>query len=52
MDNLSQEEKEYLAKILSQLESTGDSAVLNSLWATDYIEKPIPIYEFMTNDDY
>ena len=52
MDNLSAEEKEYLAKILSQLESSGSSAVLDGLWATDYIEKPVSIYEFMTNDDY
>lgn len=50
--NLSEEEKAYLAEIVQELESKGRSSALESLWSADYHEKPVPIYEFLTNDEY
>ena len=52
LENLSQEEKEYLAEIISQISRDGRSDALDSLWSADYHEKPVSIYEFLTNDEY
>lgn len=51
-ENLSEEEKAYLAEIVQELETKGQSQALSNLWSIDYYEKPVPIYEFLTNDEY
>lgn len=50
--NLSDSEKEYLAEIVSQMSRNGSSEALNDLWSADYYEKPVPILEFLSNDEY
>ena len=52
LENLSEEEKAYLAEIVQELEAKGQSQALSNLWSIDYYEKPVPIYEFLTNDEY
>lgn len=52
LQNLSKEEKEYLALIMSEISKNGKSETLDDLWSADYNEKPVPILEFLTNDDY
>lgn len=51
-ENLSEEEKAYLAEIVQELGTKGQSQALSNLWSIDYYEKPVPIYEFLTNDEY
>ena len=52
LENLSEEERAYLVEILQEIESKGKSKALEELWSADYNEKPVPIYEFLTNDEY
>lgn len=52
LENLSEEERAYLVEILQEIESKGKSKALEDLWSADYNEKPVSIYEFLTNDEY
>ena len=52
LKDLSDEEREYLAQIVQEMSRSGKSDALNDLWSADYNEKPVPILEFLTNDEY
>lgn len=52
LEELSPEEKEYLAQIIGEMSKNGKSETLDDLWSADFYEKPVPILEFLTNDDY
>jgi hypothetical protein len=52
IDKLNKNEIIYFSKILTELENTGNSSTLNSLYDYDYDELPVSIYEFIHNPDY
>lgn len=49
---LSDEEKEYLVKILSEYSSEGSSGTLESIYYEDYDEIPVDIRTFITDDRF
>lgn len=51
-DNLNDEEKEYVLKILEEYEKTGESKIFNELIYEDYREIPVDIVTFITDDNY
>ena len=51
-NNLNDEEKEYVLKILEEYEKTGESEIFNELIYEDYREIPVDIVTFITDDNY
>lgn len=49
---LSKKERELVMKILSEIQVSGVSETLNSLWYEDYTEIPVSVEEFMCNPHY
>lgn len=52
LDNLSEQEKEYVLKILNELETNGDSQTLNDFIYDDYEEIPVDIETFLRSPKY
>lgn len=52
LDEFTSQEKFVLNKIISQLERTGKSSVLDSLWLEDYEEKPVDMKRFIIDEEY
>ena len=51
-EEFTSQEKLVIQKILSQIERSGKSSLLDSLYAEDYDEKPVSIERFLTDIDY
>lgn len=51
-EEFTSQEKLVMQKILSQIERSGKSSLLDSLYAEDYDEKPVSIERFLTDIDY
>ena len=51
-DDFTSQEKSVMSKIVSELERTGKSNLLDSLWAEDYDEKPVSVQRFVEDDFY
>lgn len=51
-EEFSSQEKIVINKILSELERTGDSNMLKSLWMEDYDEVPVSIDRFISDENY
>lgn len=52
LETLSDEEKEVLISMLSEMANGGESTTLNNLWQQDYEEIPVDIDTFIEDDDY
>lgn len=51
-DALTEEEKDTVRAILSEISDQGSSATLENLWYADYEEIPVDIYTFITDRRY
>lgn len=51
-EEFNSQERLVLNKILSELEKTGDSNMLKSLWMEDYEEIPVSIDRFISDENY
>ena len=51
-DALTEEEKDTIRAILSEISDQGSSATLENLWYADYEEIPVDIYTFITDRRY
>lgn len=51
-DEFTSQEKLVIRKIISQIERTGRSNLLDSLYMEDYDEKPVSVERFLTDPEY
>lgn len=51
-DEFTSQEKLILSKIISQIDRTGKSSLLDSLYKEDYDEKPVSINRFLEDPEY
>lgn len=51
-DKLNTAEKQVVLEILQEMQETGRSETLESLWYEDYTEIPVSVEEFITNPHY
>ena len=52
LQNLSQKERDYFLKIMSEVSTSGKSKILDDLKYQDYDEIPVDIETFLTDDNY
>lgn len=52
MENLNEDERREVERVLNEYKNTGNSSTLNQIYAADYDEVPVDIYTFITNKRY
>lgn len=52
LDSLSSEERSLLLSVLDDIQKTGKSPVLDSLWMSDFKERPVSIDRFLEDNYY